>query len=266
MSFELLTILVALFFSIAGVILGFTIAKKTSPVAVKESRDETTPRLSEVKAMFEQLNLKINMIATILEKGVENITSQDKELFDSFIASLEELAQKLSPFEELRPLVEEMVSLKSRLQAVLTKPSSSFDPKILENMAVVISKINDKVSSLKSLETKLEKCESEKDAFLREITKLKSEIQALERKASMAATAPASAPSKPSVDTAKLKAALRTAREVNREAVKSDLIAMIQAVKDGKDAKALLKSIDKIALDTKELAVLLDEIIKGLGE
>ena len=63
------------------------------------------------------------------------------------------------------------------------------------------------------------------------------------------------------IDVEKLKLAIKNAENINREAVKGDLISLIHAIK-GEDGSELRATMDKIALESKELTLILKDLLQ----
>jgi uncharacterized protein YihD (DUF1040 family) len=63
------------------------------------------------------------------------------------------------------------------------------------------------------------------------------------------------------IDVEKLKLAIKNAENINREAVKGDLISLIYAIK-GEDESELRATMDKIALESKELTLILKDLLQ----
>ncbi len=70
------------------------------------------------------------------------------------------------------------------------------------------------------------------------------------------------------IDVEKLKLAIKNAENINREAVKGDLLSLIHTIK-GEDGSELKSAMDKIALESKELTLILRDILQnssGVGK
>ncbi|MEO2069508.1 MAG: hypothetical protein ABGX27_08405 [Desulfurobacteriaceae bacterium] len=238
MDLGVVTLGVAVSFGVLGMIIGFFIGKFSCKG--QENKDDS----AELKLMLEKKLSNFSTKLQSLQSEVKNLLSQITE---------NSIAQVKS---EIEKFISEIESLKSELQKVGLSPGSllAFE-KALE--------------SLRSLEISLPNIDKSILTKINDnLTIVRADLQALAMKKEKEKTKPsAPQPQKAPLEVEFLidsvDSAIRLAKELNARAVKDELLALASLLKE-KDKDEFLKDLDKQAITSKELVVVLTGIKKEL--
>ncbi|OMH41155.1 hypothetical protein [Desulfurobacterium indicum] len=230
MDAGIMTTIVAGVFGAIGIVIGFIIGKLSS----KPAKDYT-PVLREFETIVKSLQDKVNRLIDTVSSSTKEILDEQKtnikvilDEIEKLKVNLEESGLSIKSAETLNDVISELNNL---LDASL--PSTVFDQQL-------ITKIKDKVDIIRA-----------------EVEAIKLSLEENKKKKEESKTQP--------IDVDKIKEALNMAKEINEEAVKGDLISLMYAFKED-DKKDLLKSIDEIALNSKQLVLILEDLIKLVKE
>ncbi|WP_456397202.1 hypothetical protein [Desulfurobacterium sp.] len=225
-----MTTIVAGVFGAIGIVIGFIIGK----LSAKPTRDYT-PVLREFEAVVKSLQDKVNRL-------VDTVSSSTKEVLEGQKANI-------------KTILKEMVKLKTNLE------ESGLSIKSAETLDGVISELNNLLEvSLPSAvfdQQLITKIKDKVDIIRTEIEAVKVSLKENKRKKEE--------PKIQSIDVDRIKEAINMAKEINEEAVKGDLISLMYSFKED-DKRDLLKSIDEIALNSKQLVLILEDLIKSAKE
>ncbi|WP_457568953.1 hypothetical protein [Desulfurobacterium sp.] len=230
MDAGIMTTIVAGVFGAIGIVIGFIIGK----LSAKPARDYT-PILREFEATVKSLQDKVSQLVDVVSSSTKEVLEEQKANIKAILdeieklkANLEESGLSIKSAETLDGVISELNNL---LEASL--PSTVFDQQL-------ITKIKDKVDIIRA-----------------EIEAIKLSLEENKKKKEEPKAQP--------IDVDKIKEAINMAKEINEEAVKGDLISLMYAFKED-DKKDLLKSIDEIALNSKQLVLILEDLIKSAKE
>ncbi len=232
MDWGAITTLIAAVFGFLGIVVGIFISKFLSPKKEKGEEENIVPEL-----------------LSRLEKGVEE--------FESLLASLSRKVESLTKEEisKAEQDIEEILSLLNSLKENISSLELSQDS--LQALDKAIKAAEDLKFSVPQIDTSL--LMKIKDNLLI----IRNDVQALllSRKERVEEKKPSSDELKKALSS--LESALKLAKELNANLVKDELIVMANCLKS-EDKNELLKAIDKEALTSKELVLLIREIKKEL--
>ncbi|WP_456426600.1 hypothetical protein [Desulfurobacterium sp.] len=231
MDAGIMTTLVAGVFGALGMVIGFVIGRMSSSKPVQDY----TPILRGLESTVKSLQDEVVDLTKKISLSTEEILEKYKEQIEAIISQLEDLKTHIGAsgisIKSAETIDSVINQLKESLNASL--PSVNLDDQ-------VIMKIKDKIDIIRA-----------------EIESIKLSMEEAKKKEEKTAV--------PSINTDKIKEAINMAREINEEAVKGDLISLMYAFKED-DKKDLLKSIDEMALNSKQLVLILEDLIKSVKE
>ncbi len=227
MDAGIMTTIVAGIFGALGIIIGFTIGKISS-----RPQKDFTPVLREFEAVVKSLHNKVSRLTEVISSSTEEILNEQKSKIEDIIGEIEKLKRNIEDSGLSIKSAEVLESILEELRGLSSKelPSATVDEQFMTRLKDKIDIIRAEIESIKISSVKSQK-----------------EVES------------------PSIDVEKLEDALNMAREINEEAVKGDLISLMYAFKDD-DKKDLLKSIDEMALNSKQLVLILEDLIKSVKE
>ncbi|WP_456465298.1 hypothetical protein [Desulfurobacterium sp.] len=231
MDAGIMTTLVAGVFGALGMVIGFVIGRMSSSKPVQDY----TPILRGLESTVKSLQDEVVDLTKKISLSTEEILEKYKEQIEAIISQLEDLKTHIGASGISIKSAETIDSVINQLKESLNAPLPSVN---LDDQ--VIMKIKDKIDIIRA-----------------EVESIKLSMEEAKKKEEKTAV--------PSIDTDKIKEAINMAREINEEAVKGDLISLMYAFKED-DKKDLLKSIDEIALNSKQLVLILEDLIKSVKE
>ncbi|SNR62129.1 hypothetical protein [Desulfurobacterium atlanticum] len=235
MNTGMITILVAALFCGIGVVAGFLIGRMAGG-SPKEDKEMPSIDVHSIEAAISDLKNLTESLIKEIESSTKEVVSSQREKISKIISIVESLKEQLKsselPLKSSSYIDDILFSLKSIDMNSL--PSLEID----ENLVV---KLKDKVDIIRTeIESLKLSINEKKDKEIKE----KPEV---------------------SMDFGKIEEAIRFAREINEEAVKGDLISLMYAFKDY-DKTDLLKTIDNIALNSKQLVFILEDFLNKAKE
>ncbi len=201
------------------------------------------------------------IVGFIIGKGVPKPqvqVSPDTERIEKEIKSLSESVKNLS--ETVAGLAKGE-DLKPKLEPIL---------KELENLKNLISSNNINLRSVNQVEesiktvSNLMKTEKEPANIESLLTSIKDNVMVVRNEIQTLKFNVEDMKKAPKVDSEKLSLAIKNAERINSEAVRGDLLSLIRTIK-GEDGSELKSIMDRIALESKELVVILKDLQNQLG-
>ncbi len=227
MDLGAMTLIVAVSFGAVGMLVGFFIGKSSHK---EEDKKETVE------------NIKVDEKISLLSSKVERLTEEVKTKFSEFSkASLSEIERKVNElYKELDSLQQELKGLQlssGSIQAFEKAKQSLKDIKLsLPSIdQSLLTQIKDNLIIIRTDIQSLMQNEKEKSEVKVDLTHLIDAVNS----------------------------AITLAKEINARAVKDELIAFANSLQE-KDKNELLKDLDKQALTSKELVLVLSTIRKEL--
>ena len=235
MDTGMITIVVAALFCGIGVVVGFLIGKMAC--SSKNEREEIVPvDVASVETAINDLKSVVESLTKEIENSTKEVVASQRSKISEIISVIEKLKEQLDsaglPLKSSSYIDDILFSLKSIDMNSL--PSLEFDEDF-------ITQLKDKIDIIRT-----------------EIESLKLSINEMKSK-----------PSEPSpeisLDFEKIRKAVEFAREINEDAVKGDLISLMYSFKED-DKTDLLKTMDNIALNSKQLVFILEDFLNKAKE
>ncbi|ADY73214.1 hypothetical protein Dester_0563 [Desulfurobacterium thermolithotrophum DSM 11699] len=230
MDLGAITAIVAASFGTLGMIIGFIVGKFSF------KGQEIEERLKEVKKEKEYEE-KLSFLLAKIETLAKEVKNRITEFSETSIAEVEKKINELT--KELEVLLDELKNQNLSVESI----------KALERALLAIKNIKFNLPSLdESLLTQI------KDSLIIVRTDLQSLLMKRQENSNIQEL-------KTFLDS--IDSAIKLAKELNARAVKSELITLANSLKNP-DKEELLKDLDKQALTSKELVIMLSEIRKKI--
>jgi|GEM_PF-2536090 len=238
MDVGIMTLIVAVSFGVLGMIVGFLIGKYSC-------KDEKSEDHTGIKALLEReisfISTKLeslqNEIKSKIEKITETTATEIKDRIENFVNEAEKLKEELNKagISQGSILAFEK-ALKSLKNLNISVPNIDYS---------VLDRVNDNLSIVRA-DLQALAMKKEKESF-------SPPLQSVQK------TVPFKVDSL--IDS--INSAIRLAKEINARAVKDELLTLASLLKE-KDKNEFLKDLDKQALTSKELVIVLTSVKKEL--
>ncbi len=231
MDTGILTIVVAAIFCAIGVVVGFLLGKTAPHSEKRHESGDTTSHIGNLESNIGALKYNVSELSKSIENSTQDVVRKQKGEIDNILTSIENLKEQISvsglPIKSVSVLDDMLLELRG--VNVNSLPSLGMDE-------ATVTKIKDKIDIIRA------EIESIKLSMEEEKNRKQEKVQT-------------------PFDFVKIEKAVQFAKEINEEAVKGDMIGLMYAFKSD-DKKDLLKSIDTIALNSKQLVLILEDVLK----
>ncbi len=233
MDWGVITAAVAAVFGFLGIVVGMFISRFLSPK--KEEPEEDQEVFTELRSRLEDQLEEFSSLMSALREKVDVLTSEEidrvKSDVEEIVALLDKLKEdvsKLNVTQDSRQALEKAIEAAKNLELSVPHIDTSLLLQIKDNLLIIRNDIQTLLLSRKE----------EKEDRKMAVGELGNVLSSLE-------------------------SALKLAKELNTNIVRDELIVMANCLKS-EDKNELLKAVDREALTSKELVLLLGEIKKEL--